>query len=198
MSSLNFMLSWVEHERSFITSGPRLINPKSANLNCDEQKFCDFFLCFVGKKAWHFCESSASRQHAWNINSYLMSQSRDIIWKCHLQIFRGILGVNSTKLIFLLIHGHRSFTRHIGPGSAHFPEGLLKFRPEKIWSARPICLVMWRWHVTCMSLRCCDVTVVIKDVEGACRGQYGCTRGLIWIHVSGLWGVWNHEQNQPE
>ena len=27
------------------------------------------------------------------------------------------------------------------------------------------------------------VLSIIYDTKGACRGQYGCKRGLIWIHA---------------
>ena len=48
-----------------------------------------------------------------------------------------------------------------------------------------------------VGLHCGEVNYVIKDAEGARKGRYGCTRGLIWVHVSGLLWVCNHKQYQP-
>ena len=43
-----------------------------------------------------------------------------------------------------------------------------------------------------------DVNDIIYDAEGACEGQYGCTRGPIWVHAragngSHEWVVMNLE-----
>ena len=38
-------------------------------------------------------------------------------------------------------------------------------------------------HVSCGSLYHGDTNEVIFDAEGAHEGQYGCTRGLIWVHA---------------
>ena len=42
------------------------------------------------------------------------------------------------------------------------------------------------------SSRCGEVNDINYDSEGAREGQYGCTRGLIWVHMSGPLWVWNH------
>ena len=68
-----------------------------------------------------------------------------------------------------------------------------------------ICSRAFRLFITCMFMRSSlhhgDVNKVISDIECACEGRYGCTRGLIWVHVKADVGscewavmVWNHEQ----
>ena len=42
-----------------------------------------------------------------------------------------------------------------------------------------------------------DVSDIIYEAEGACERRYGFTRGPIWVRMSGLLCVWNHEQYQP-
>ena len=42
-----------------------------------------------------------------------------------------------------------------------------------------------------------DVTYDAGAVIGAREGRYGLTGGPIWVHVSGLLRVCNHEQDHP-
>ena len=37
-----------------------------------------------------------------------------------------------------------------------------------------------------------EVNDIIYDAEGAREGQYGCTQGLIWVHVRA--NIYSHEQ----
>ena len=88
-----------------------------------------------------------------------------------------------------LIHGNRHVTRHIGLVSRYMPKGL--WARWQIWSAGPICLVMWQqpcfklfyYMFTRESLHRGDVNDVIYDAEGTREGLYGYTLASLWVRV---------------
>ena len=65
-------------------------------------------------------------------------------------------------------------------------------------------VVMFKLFITCYGcirrpVHCNNMMsfkMLTRAVMGVCTGLYRCTRGPLWVHVSGSLQLWNHKQYQ--